>query len=692
MLFVQKFLNSGNSFIRKKILLIFLVGLIFRITLIIFFHQGYSIELVQFVEKFISNPSLDPWLSWSKQGSQVVSFPYGPSMLIYLAPFIWIGSLFGVNAAISYGIAQLVADILLLISLKKLNKIVFKSENEIRKLLIFWINPITIPIVYVLGLYDLIPILFLLLSFVYLLEKKFKASVTFYFFSVIGKSAIAITFPFFILYFIKRKQLFLSRTLLIVSYSIAVAASLMIIFFSDGIYLMLGKSTELDKLFAFSSQLGDKMFFWSPILVGILVFIFFRLRVMTFKVFISFILASFTIIIITSQSGSGWVIWSIPFMTLLYNNIKYDQTVLFLFLLLFGLQTIIYEFPEILDSINENIFLLLNKPKGLINSGLFLLGGTYVYILLTSQIKRSDPFGVNISPLSIGIAGDSSTGKDTIVDSLERVLSPNSTQHISGDDYHVWDRSKPNWELLTHLNPLANDLDKLGEDLFSLISFKKISKRHYDHTNGRMTKKYSVKSKDVIISSGLHTLFVPSFNELFDVKVHVSIEKNLRYALKINRDTKKRGKSFNSVISSLKKREKDGVNYIVSQKKNADLTFEISTTQKIDYYNQEIIDPKKFTLKIESRGLHNYRNLHKVLVGLLGLNCSMKVSAEDRVLFETDCLVSSEQIKLGANILINDLSYFIDDNPRWQEGSLGIIQLFILNQLENNRKFKSIKT
>lgn len=691
MLFVQKFLNSGNSLNRKKILSIFLVGLIFRITLIIFFHKGYSIELVQFVEKFISTPSLDPWLSWSKQGSQVVSFPYGPSMLIYLAPFIWIGSFFRVNAAISYGIAQLVADILLLISLKKLNKIVFKSENELPKLLIFWINPITIPIVYVFGLYDLIPILFLLLSFVYLLEKKFKASVIFYFFSVIGKFAIAITFPFFILYFIKRKQLFSSRTLLVVSYSIAVAASLLIIFLAEGLYLMLGKSTELDKLFAFSSQLGDKIFFWSPIIIGILVFIFFRLRVMTFKVFISFILASFIIIIITSQSGSGWVIWSIPFMTLLFNNNKYDQTVLFLFLLLFGLQTIIYEFPEILNSINENIFLLLNKPKGLINSGLFLLGSTYVYILLTNQIKRSDPFGVNISPLSIGIAGDSSTGKDTIVDSIERVLSPNSTQHISGDDYHVWDRSKPNWELLTHLNPMANDLDKLGEDLLSLKSFKKIKKRHYDHINGKMTKKYSVNSKDVIISSGLHTLFVPSFNELFDVKVYVSIEKNLRYALKINRDTKKRGKSINSVLSSLKKREKDAVNYIVTQKKNADLTFEISTTQKIDYNNQEMIDPKKFILKIESRGLHNYRNLHKVLVGLLGLNCSMKLLADDRVLFETDCLVSSEQIKLGANILINDLSYFIDDNPRWQKDSLGIIQLFILNQLENNRKFKSIK-
>ena len=79
------------------------------------------------------------------------------------------------------------------------------------------------------------------------------------------------------------------------------------------------------------------------------------------------------------------------------------------------------------------------------------------------------------------------------------------------------------------------------------------------------------------------------------------------------------------------------------------------------------------------------------MVGLLGLNCSIKLSGEDEVIFQTDCLVSAEQIKLGASILLKDLNYFLDDNPKWKEDSLGVIQLFILNQLENNRKFKSIK-
>ena len=96
-----------------------------------------------------------------------------------------------------------------------------------------------------------------------------------------------------------------------------------------------------------------------------------------------------------------------------------------------------------------------------------------------------------------------------------------------------------------------------------------------------MTKKHIVMSKDVLISSGLHTLYIPNYNELFDLKVFVSVQKDLRYALKINRDIIKRGKSLKSVLDSLKKRENDTLNYIVTQEKNADLIINLSTTQKV---------------------------------------------------------------------------------------------------------------
>ena len=31
-----------------------------------------------------------------------------------------------------------------------------------------------------------------------------------------------------------------------------------------------------------------------------------------------------------------------------------------------------------------------------------------------------------------------------------------------GDDYHLWDRGRPVWQALTHLNPMANDIDALS--------------------------------------------------------------------------------------------------------------------------------------------------------------------------------------------------------------------------------------
>lgn len=690
MLFVQNFLNSGNSLDKKRFLQLFCLGLVVRLILILIFNQQYQKELVDFVDEFLQEPSLDPWKQWIMSGREINSFPYGPSLLLYLVPFFWFGSLIGISSSISYGMALLLGDILLLRTIAYLNKNLFQSENELLKLSIYWLNPLILFVIYTLGLYDIIPVVFLVLTLIYLFEKKTPQSFLFYFFAVLGKSAILITYPFLILFILKRKQYFEIRNILLSGYTLAIILSLLTIFLTDGLFLMLGKSSELDKLFILSTSLGDKTFFWSPILLGILIFHFFRLRVISLKVLFAYFLSAFVIVIISSLSGNGWVIWSSPFFVLLYDKEKYFKLVFFAFLFTYSLQLIIYEYPNLLLSINQNILLLLNKPKGLINTSVFLFGFLYIFLVISKKIKESDPFCINSKPLGIGIAGDSSTGKDSLVLSIERLFSKKSIQHISGDDYHLWDRSKTNWEILTHLNPLANDLDKLANDIYNLRKYSKITKRHYDHSDGKMTKEFIAEQREIVISSGLHTLYIPNADELFDLKIYLKVEKSLRYALKIKRDVTERGRSIENVLNSLIQRERDAVNYIDVQQKKADLIIELKTTQKIDLEQLPELDPKKFILHIVSKGTRNYLKLHKTLVGLLGLNCSMEILDDSRIQLETNCTVSSEQIRLGAKIILKELHQFLDDEPKWEKDSLGIIQLLVLNQLENQRKFNTL--
>ena len=75
-------------------------------------------------------------------------------------------------------------------------------------------------------------------------------------------------------------------------------------------------------------------------------------------------------------------------------------------------------------------------------------------------------------------------GKDTLADAISGLFGDHSIVTLSGDDYHLWDRHKPMWQVMTHLNPTANDLEGFSHDLASLKDGKSIRARYYNHVNG----------------------------------------------------------------------------------------------------------------------------------------------------------------------------------------------------------------
>ena len=77
-------------------------------------------------------------------------------------------------------------------------------------------------------------------------------------------------------------------------------------------------------------------------------------------------------------------------------------------------------------------------------------------------------------------------------------------------------------------------------------------------------------------------------------------------------------------------------------------------------------------------------------MGVLGLNCNLEIFNDNNIRIETNCNISSEQIALGAKILLNESGNIFSDNPVWEKNSGGLIQLLILNQLEKQRKYFSI--
>ena len=134
------------------------------------------------------------------------------------------------------------------------------------------------------------------------------------------------------------------------------------------------------------------------------------------------------------------------------------------------------------------------------------------------------------------------------------------------------------WQVMTHLNPRANDLEAFANDLVALSDGKPIQSRHYDHQTGRMSKPFKIKSNDFIFASGLHALYLPILRNCYSLSVYLDIDEDLRRYLKLKRDVEVRGHTRERVLGSFERREPDSAKFIRPQAAHADLLFSLADT------------------------------------------------------------------------------------------------------------------
>jgi uridine kinase/putative flippase GtrA len=192
------------------------------------------------------------------------------------------------------------------------------------------------------------------------------------------------------------------------------------------------------------------------------------------------------------------------------------------------------------------------------------------------------------SPFTIGIAGDSGTGKSTIATTLNKILR-NKTLIITGDSFHRYDRKSAKWNSITHLNPEANFIDKMYNTVCVVKgnNFKFI--RKYCHKNGLFRGKKLLFPKKVVICEGLHSLYDKKKNDIYDLKIFIDLEQDIKKARKVERDINQRRHELNKVLSVIARRKDDFAKYILPQKLNSHINlYETGDNILIEITNKSI--------------------------------------------------------------------------------------------------------
>lgn len=665
----------------------FLIGLILRVLIVSWIIPAPVTQwYLPFLDVTTTTLTFNPWATWLEHGGSITAFPYGYVMWVAFLPLICVCKALSLPLIIGYGLTLIAADLLLLAVLRKL------LPNRDKLLVaVYWLSPIVIVGTYVLGYNDLIPVLLLAWSLYFLKSARTLLAGIVLVAAISAKLSMILTLPFILIYMQHNRPLRQHMPHLLVGLALGSTVTILPFMLSSAGVDMLYNNPEMGKIYNLAFTTSDTtLLYVVPLAYLLMLYAVWRIKRPNFELFHAMLGIVFLLVVLMTPASPGWFIWAIPSL------VAYQAASNRIAITITGLFSLLYVFGTLLSSAHarESIehaswlpqaahqWLVSGQLSSLVHTAMVAAGLVLAIRIWRESVSRNDYFRLSRKPFVIGIAGDSGAGKDTYSDAIKGLFGGHSVTTLSGDDYHLWDRQKPMWQVMTHLNPMANDLEGLAHDLVALTDSKNINSRHYDHTTGRMSRPFLIKSNDFIIASGLHALYLPILRECYNLSVYLDIDESLRRHFKLQRDVHQRGHSEEKVLTSFSRREPDSARFIRPQAAHADLVLSLQPIHPRMLEGAVRGQPLHFKIVARSRNGLNELSLTRVLVGVCGLHVDMSAtsdSSEVELTIEGD--TSAQDIEMAARMICPRVFEFMDLNPEWQDGVMGLMQLITLSHI-----------
>lgn len=155
-------------------------------------------------------------------------------------------------------------------------------------------------------------------------------------------------------------------------------------------------------------------------------------------------------------------------------------------------------------------------------------------------------------PLVIGIAGGSGSGKTTVAQEILRRVGADRIAYLQHDSYYKDLRmlSSTQHSEVNFDHPNALETELLIEHVMALRDFKPVQVPIYDFSNDtRKPETFTVQPSNVIVVEGILLYVEPELRKLFDVKIFVDADADIRFIRRLHRDITERGRSTESVIN-----------------------------------------------------------------------------------------------------------------------------------------------
>lgn len=152
----------------------------------------------------------------------------------------------------------------------------------------------------------------------------------------------------------------------------------------------------------------------------------------------------------------------------------------------------------------------------------------------------------------VGVAGGTGSGKTTVAETIVARIGAHRIAYLQHDSYYR-DLTGVSPETLHHHNfdhPSALETEMMVEQVRALKQGRAVEVPVYDFTRHvRTGATRRVEPRGVVVVEGILLFAEPALRELFEIKIFVDTDADLRLIRRIKRDMTERARSVESVIS-----------------------------------------------------------------------------------------------------------------------------------------------